>query len=180
MNRTADALLKAHDLVHARLLARLEGMTDAEYLWEPAPIIWTLRHDGTTGRWLIDGEGGGGPAPDPVPIPTIAWRIGHIGLTFLDFGNRLLADHLITLDDATFAGTATEAVDFLTTHYRYWREGLATLDDSRWWKPIGPKFNAFAEDTTTDLVLHVLDEFTHHGAEIGVLRDLYPHWGNPR
>lgn len=31
----------------------------------------------------------------------------------------------------------------------------------------------YAESDTVDLVLHALDEVIHHGAEVGLLRDLY-------
>jgi hypothetical protein len=34
---------------------------------------------------------------------------------------------------------------------------------------VGP----YAESNTLDLALHVLDEVDHHGAEVGLLRDLY-------
>jgi hypothetical protein len=32
-----------------------------------------------------------------------------------------------------------------------------------------------AEEDTASLVLHQLDEQIHHGAELGILRDLYLH-----
>ena len=31
----------------------------------------------------------------------------------------------------------------------------------------------YAESSKADLALHVLDEVIHHGAEVGLLRDLY-------
>ncbi|MFC9976880.1 DinB family protein [Spirillospora sp. NPDC127200] len=172
MAEIADVLVPGFDTVWRRLLGRLDGLTDDEYLWEPAPVAWTLRPDGT-GRWLIDGEGGGGPAPVPVPISTIAWRMGHIGLTLLDYGTRLAENRPITLEDAEFGGTADEAIAFLQAHYGFWRGVMTGLDD--WTRSIGPAFGAYAEQRTADLVLHVLDELTHHAAEIGVLRDLYPY-----
>ena len=36
----------------------------------------------------------------------------------------------------------------------------------------------YAESSTVDLALHVLDEVVHHGAEVGLLRDLYAHRGS--
>ncbi|MEV4163204.1 hypothetical protein [Nonomuraea dietziae] len=42
------------------------------------------------------------------------------------------------------------------------------MADKRWWDSSSPAF-------VIDAALHVLDEFTHHPAELGVLRDLYPH-----
>lgn len=37
------------------------------------------------------------------------------------------------------------------------------------WRQSGP----YAEGTRVSWVLHVLDEVIHHGAEVGLLRDLY-------
>ncbi|GAA3953028.1 DinB family protein [Actinomadura viridis] len=175
MPRLRDSIARTFDEVWQRTRSRLDGLTDDEYLWEPAPDGWTLRPD-SGGRWQIDGEGGGGPAPDPVPIPTIAWRIGHVGLMFTDFGTRLFHGRNITLDDVEFSGTAAGGLEFLETAYRvHWREPLGAITGERWWDPSGPAFFGYAGHPVLDTVLHVLDEFTHHAAELGVLRDLYPH-----
>jgi hypothetical protein len=97
MNRIRDSITRTFDEVWRRTSGRLVGLTDAEYLWEPAPDGWTLGPD-AEGRWHIDGEGGGGPTPDPVPVATIAWRIGHVGLMFVDFGTRPFDDLFTALD----------------------------------------------------------------------------------
>jgi len=169
------AMVRVFDEVWRRTRRRLAGLGDDEYLWAPAPGGWTLRPD-AGGRWRIDGEGGGGPAPDPVPVSSIAWRIGHIGLMFTDFGARLFHGRTIALDDVEFSGTAAGGLAFLKTAYRaHWREPLATITGERWWAPCGPAFFGYAEQPVMDVALHVLDEFTHHAAELGVLRDLYPY-----
>src|SRR6185436_2248593 len=54
----------------ASLRPRLDGLTDDEYLWEPVPGCWTVRHDGT-----VDFDY---PTPEPPPFTTIAWRLAHI------------------------------------------------------------------------------------------------------
>ena len=38
----------------------------------------------------------------------------------------------------------------------------------------GPALGPYATDTWTALAVHVMDELAHHGAEIALLRDLYP------
>jgi len=40
-------------------------------------------------------------------------------------------------------------------------------------RPPGPVAGPFAGDDKASFVLHQLDEQIHHGAELGVLRDLY-------
>lgn len=172
----AESVAGAFDYAWDRFLARLAGLTDEEYFWQPVAGCWSVRRAGD-GRWRIDGAGGdasAGPPPDPAPVTTIAWRIGHIGLTFIGFGDRLFADGGITLGEVEFAPSAAAAHDFLTsTYHGYWRDKIATLGPEQWWRPIGPAFGPYAQSTTTDLALHVLDELIHHAAEVSLLRDLY-------
>jgi len=174
----AQSVAGAFDHVWDRFLGRLGGLTDDEYLWEPVKDCWSVRHT-DVGRWKIDGDGGdasAGPPPDPAPVTTIAWRIGHIGLTFIGFGDRLFADGTITINDVEFAPSAAAAIAFLnSTYHGYWRDKITTLGPEQWWRPIGPAFGPYADLTTTDLALHVLDELTHHAAEVSLLRDLYRH-----
>ena len=70
---------------------RLDGLTDDEYFWEPAPGAWNIRPRETSrtsmaagaGDLVIDFEF---PEPDPPPITTIAWRLGHVIVGI--FGSR--------------------------------------------------------------------------------------------
>ena len=63
------------DYVFQRFRQRLEGLSDAEYLWEPAPRCWSL--DVTAdGRHRAHRER---PEPDRPPLTTIAWRMAHVG-----------------------------------------------------------------------------------------------------
>ena len=66
-----------------QLRPRLDGLSDAEYLWEPVPGAWNVRPRGTSiapmaaggGEFTLDFEF---PEPDPPPVTTIAWRLGHL------------------------------------------------------------------------------------------------------
>ena len=55
---------------------------------------------------------------------------------------------------------------------------MAGLSPDGWAAPLGPSWGPYAESSTVDLALHVLDEVVHHGAEVGLLRDLYSHRGS--
>ena len=54
------------------------------------------------------------------------------------------------------------------------RDELAALGEVGCWELLGPAWGPFAESTWIDLFVHAVDEVVHHGAEIGLLRDLYP------
>jgi DinB superfamily len=175
MDATAHSLLTATDYVWDRLTGRLAGLTDDEYFWEPVAGCWSLRQ-GDDGRWQLDGGGGGGPAPDPAPVTTIAWRLGHLGgMAVGGFASTRFGDGTLTVQRIAFPPDAAAVPGFLEEHYRNWRAGLAGLSPEQWTAPLGPAWGPYAESNTVDLALHVLDEVVHHGAEVGVLRDLYYH-----
>jgi hypothetical protein len=66
-----------------QLRPRLDGLTDAEYRWEPVPGAWNVRPRGTgtapievgAGEFVLDFAF---PQPVPPPVTTIAWRLGHM------------------------------------------------------------------------------------------------------
>jgi len=65
-----------------QLRPRLDGLTDAEYFWEPVLSCWSVRPRAETaapafgsGPFLIEYAF---PEPDPPPVTTIAWRMGHL------------------------------------------------------------------------------------------------------
>lgn len=169
-----------------QLRPRLNGLTDAEYLWEPAPGCWTVRPrtdppDATMvgpidGRFVLDLVR---PAPSPPPVTTIAWRMAHLIVSVL--GSRVAAQFGgPPRNDATFAyaGTAGEALAQLDDVYAGWIAGVRGLDDAGLARPCGPSeaANGNSPDIPlASLVLHISREIIHHGAEISLLRDLYRH-----
>ncbi len=166
-------MLTAFDYVWARFRARLEGLTDAEYLWEPVPGAWTLREH-PDGRWRLDGNGGGGPPPDPVPVTTIAWRTCHVAALNLGaHGARAFRGTATVPADLDFPGHVAGLDAFLDGEYGRWRDGIAGLDEAGWAQELGPDWGFFATSNRLDLALHVYDELVHHAAEVGLLRDLY-------
>ena len=175
MDATAGSLIATFDYVWARLTARLTGLTDDEYFWEPVAGCWSLRQS-DDGRWLLDGGGGGGPAPDPAPVTTIAWRLGHVaGLAVGGFTSRRFGDGKLTPDQIAYPPHASAVLNFLDEQYQAWRTALTGLTPSEWTAPLGPSWGPYADTNTIDLSLHVLDEVIHHSAEIALLRDLYAH-----
>ena len=166
--------------MQVHLLPRVEGMTDAEFFWEPVEGCWTVRRSGD--GWAMDADGSAG---EPPPVTTIAWRLCHLAVQNL--GTRVNAFfgcpqiEGATMHDERYApevpGSADEAVALLVSSYRHWRDGLAELDDEAMMKPLGPLGGPFADDSMAALALHVSRETMHHGGEIGLLRDLYVRLG---
>jgi DinB family protein len=163
--------------VHLR--PRLDGLTDEEYFWEPVEGCWSLRR-ADDGRWRLDQQR---PEPTPPPVTTIAWRLVHIGATCLAnrasafFGDGSVPEDADMFDPrhvpADLPGGAAEAIAFLERSYRRWHDGIARLDEEALARPLGPKGGVFADDPMAELVAHLNREVMHHGAEIGLLRDLY-------
>ena len=155
--------------------SRLDGMTDAEYLWEPAGGCLTLRPDGT-----------GGYALDPVrpsepPLGTMAWRMAHLAhclsahpVAAVAFGPAWPAPEL-----AARMGTAGEAIDGLDRAYAHWHGAVESLIDADLDRRLGPAAGRYAETTVLDLVLHVHAEALQRGADLCLLRDLYWHLNLP-
>jgi hypothetical protein len=163
------------DHVWQRTRGRLVGLTDEEYFWEPAPDCWTI-HRGDDGRWVWDPPQ---PMTDP-PFTTIAWRLWHLidlygenrAPSWLDLPPQGPA---IGLDDPGGAppSTAADALDLLDRAHDRWDAHLTLVDDARLAVTIGPVAGRWAEDTRAAYVLHMLDEYVHHGAELATLRDLW-------
>src|SRR5512144_2069094 len=160
--------------VHWRgqLRARLEGLTDDEYFWEPVAGCWSVRRRGESTAPISAGSGEftidfAMPEPDPPPVTTIAWRLGHVIVGV--FGARV-ASHFggppVDYQGFAYAGTAADAA---------WPGGVRALGPADLERPCGPAEGPFADHPMAALVLHINREVIHHGAEIAVLRDLYAH-----
>ena len=170
-------LVDFSDQVWQRTRARLEGLSDAEYLWEPTPGSWTIRQR-SDGRWREDIVV---PQPDPEPFTTIAWRLWHL----IDmYGENRAPEWLgverqgpaIGLDDPDGAppATARNAVRLLERAHERWDAHLVLVSDDRLGELVGDAGGQYANHTKVGYVLHMLDEFIHHGADI-TLRD--PEYG---
>jgi hypothetical protein len=169
---TRDVLVTLDD-VRSRLFGRLEGLSDAEYHWEPVEDCLSIRagDDGVFRVATLMPE----PVPGvPDPVTTIAWRMWHIGAFCLrgyvmyffqdvpDFGDR-----------QAWPGTAKEGVQALAEDWERFTSRIAALGDRRLLEPMGMGPAGIAEEAYLKLALHALDEVAHHGGEIALLRDLY-------
>jgi hypothetical protein len=151
-----------------QLRPRLDGLTDAEYFWEPVDGCWTVHPDGG-----VDFEY---PPPQPAPMTTIAWRLAHVIIGVLAMRVHSHFDgppaDYATWNYATDADTALRQLD---AAYEDWTSGVRTLSNEALQLPVGAAEGPYAERPMLDLILHINREVIHHGAEIALLRDLYVH-----
>jgi hypothetical protein len=155
----------------SQLRPRLDGLTDDEYYFEPAPGCWTLRTEGTQ-----TAPDFAYPPPQPEPLTTIAWRMAHVIVGVLaarvhsHFGGPP-ADY----ESWPYAADAETALRQLDDAYQRWHDGVHGLDDADLGKPVGPAEGQWAQAPMSALILHINREVIHHGAEIACIRDLYTH-----
>jgi len=168
-------IIALSDYVSLRTRSRLAGLTDDEYFWEPVDGCCTVRR-AESGNYHADDPD---EADGPPPFTTIAWRLWHlVGC----YGGKRNPEWLgverppggFEMEDPVPA-TAAEAIAVLERAQAFWQDLVRALPPGAWWDQLGSVAGPYAEDDKASLVLHQLDEQIHHGAELGVLRDLYTH-----
>jgi hypothetical protein len=163
-------LLRTAEFAFRRLRGRLSGLTDEEYLWEPAPGCWSIRP--VNGRWVADGS----PIPvKPAPLTTIAWRLDH--LVFVLEGERnatwLGATPVGAAGRDGPAPTAEQALRDLDSAYDLFTRNVGAADAAGLTVPMGDIAGPYGAETRAAFVLHELDELIHHASEIAAMRDVY-------
>jgi uncharacterized damage-inducible protein DinB len=168
------------ELATKRLRERLAGITDDEYLWEPVAKCWTVRRRDTAtspmpmggGEWVFDNAE---ELYSPGPFTTIAWRLMHLTDVFASYQIALwggkLSDDLVEATPSAAEGAALWERHANTFTWALTQEDDETLQRSiqvPWWPDAAPRWQ---------VVSNVATEVVHHGAEIGVLRDLYARRG---
>jgi hypothetical protein len=162
----SDVILDSMDRMFEQLTARLAGLTDEEYLWEPAAGCWSVRPD-EGGSPIVDRAGD--RYVDPAPVTTIAWRLWRLVIDcFDDYTRRFGGD---TADaSAKWTLDAEEAVRTLEEKWAAYRSVLVTRN---WWDQLGEQWDHWSPHAVADMAMHASNELVHHGAEIALLRDLY-------
>jgi hypothetical protein len=160
------------------LRPRLDGLTDAEYLWEPAPGCWSVRPRAEATSEHAAGAGGvvidwAFPAPEPPPLTTIAWRLGHLALVLGERDSNHFGDGSVSYPTTDWPLTAAGGLALADHWYAAWTGHLRQLTADDLGRACGPAEGPYADAPFGMLVLHIAREVIHHGAEICLLRDLY-------
>jgi DinB superfamily len=150
------------------LRGRIDGLTDEEFAWEPAPGAWTVRPD-ERGMWIADYAE---PDPVPAPITTIGWRVVHVSDCKLMYREYAFGPGRLQwpeLEAPHAAGAALAALDEHQAALMTEIDGLAddsALDEERMtnWGEQWPTWRILWTMVHHDL---------WHGGEIGAMRDVY-------
>jgi hypothetical protein len=151
------------------LMDWLDGTTDDEYLWLPAPGAWTVRE--RDGRGVPDDD----PDAELPPVRTLAWLVGHIGAGALVRADWTTGSHSLRDEDIEWPLRAAEGRTFLRAGLDAWRGGLETMTDadldevgrSQYPRGLDPDLPLL------DIVWWVNREMILHTGEVGYVRALY-------
>ena len=162
-----QVLLDSVDDMAAQLFDRLEGLTDAEYLWEPVEGMWSVRLGDAGAEVDFDADRDIAPAP----VTTIAWRLWHLATDCFAGYTANFAGEGADSSDTAWTMDSAEAVARLRASWDAFRETLAGFDD--WFAELGDRWGPWHRHCIADFAMHASNELVHHGAEIAALRDLY-------
>jgi hypothetical protein len=158
------------DQTWSQLWERLDGLTDAEAFWEPTEGCWTVRSlpDGSVAADWAD------PDPVPAPVTSIAWRMWQIAVDCLDGSSSRAFERSGTgLSGTAWVLDTARGLELLERAWQEFYAGLADVGPDGLFRLLGPTWGPYADSTILALTLHAQREVVHHGAEIGLLRDLY-------
>jgi hypothetical protein len=168
MGHLHEVLIGLSEYTYGRTRERLAGLTDDELLWEPVPWCWSVRPIGDA--WQTDGSA----FPPSAPVfSNIAWRLNHLVDIYGSTRNPRWLGVSVPDELRGPTGTVDGELARLDEAHDRWKATLDATDDASLETKLGPIGEQYAEETRAAFVLHQLDEAIHHGAEIGVLRDLY-------
>lgn len=157
-----------------QLRGRLQGLTDEELVWEPAPTVWTVRIDESGQPGPTSRSGWWAPTPDAEPPRTLAWSMGHLGSGALIRADWLVGEHKME-QSPPWPLSSAASIEFLFSGLSAWRSGLDEMGDDDL-DTIGRSAFPGGLDPQLpllDIVWWVNKELLWHAAEIWYVRDLY-------
>lgn len=151
----------------------VEDLDDGEYFWEPSDVVWGVRERSAatigwgTERWVCEDTW---PPPDPVPNTTIGWRVVHVAAWTDIYRDWTWHDARLALTDLAVPGTAGEAVEWLFRAQEGFATEVAAVEDADLSDERPAHYGGAVPMGA--LIRGIAFEHIHHGAEIGLLRDL--------
>jgi hypothetical protein len=159
--------LLTRQLEHAIAASRfaVDGVTDEELRWEPAPGCWTVALD-RSGRRSLEFVYGASPPP----LTTMEWRLAHLGVWTIAYHDWIFGDATMRGEGVEIPSGAARMTAWLHDAQDRFVAATSALPDSQLdldrptqWDGLLPVWQ---------LVWAIIAEHFHHGAEIALLRDL--------
>jgi hypothetical protein len=164
-----DLLRRGWDTSAARLEQRCEGLTDDELLWEPVADAWNLEPDSERpGSWTYPYDD---DPPLPHPVTTIGWRLVHIAADNWIYTEHAFGAGARNFPDLVVKSTAAEVLADWRASRIPVESWLDRATDVDLYEPRPSHLGG--ELAAGEVIRILLDEQTHHGAEIALLHDLY-------
>lgn len=164
-----EQIRRQFDLAWALADLHLAALSDGDFLWGPAPLVWTVHRD-ESGRWWPDWAE---TEPDPIPVPTIAWTTWH-----MIFWWSTALEHVCGRTPPERASIPWPGPDRCVARIRelseQWRDLLASVSDADLAALSAFPWGEGSDRTVADTVLWLNVELTKNAAEIGQLRMLRP------
>jgi hypothetical protein len=143
-----------------------EGLTGAEFFWEPAPGSWTVFQE--NGRWTYHYEF---PDPLPAPMTTIGWRLVHVALCKVIYHEWAFGPREIDFINIENPHDVETSVRMLEHGHALLSKDLADLTDADLERPVLTNWGE--EWPAWRIFWTMIHHDAHHGAEIALLRDLH-------
>ena len=167
MRSACDILTDQWRVSADRLDKRLDGIVEAEFFWTPVADMWTV-HPWEDGTVTIDYDW---PAPEPAPVTTIAWRLVHIASGNWIYWEHAFGPRLRNFTDLVIPADTDGARQFWRDSRAPITQWIESADDEDLEEPRPSHLGGTR--SAREVMSTLIDEQTHHGAEIGLLRDLY-------
>jgi uncharacterized damage-inducible protein DinB len=165
--RSLELLTEQLGEAFAMLHDRVEGVTDEEFAWEPAPGAWTV-HPDERGMWVADYEE---PDPVPAPITTIGWRVVHVADCKLMYHEYAFGPGRLRWPELEAPHTAATAIAALDERQARLMSAVHDLADDV--ELDADRMTNWGEPWPTWRILWTMVHHDlWHGGEIGALRDL--------
>ena len=174
MGDSADAVREHLRWAFLRARSIVDGLTDAEFFWEPVPGSWSVRPSPDvargwgTGAWRCEDDW---PPPNPPPVTTLGWRLVHLAAWTEIYRSFAFEDGTESLLTMEVPGTAEDAVAWLAAAQDRFASAIADLGSRVFDEPRPAHWGE--QVRLSRLVGVIAFEHAHHGAEISLLRDLH-------
>lgn len=161
-----DLLRWQFDLAWSFFEYHLQRLEDADFLWEPGPLCWTMQAQ-PDGTWVPDWAES---EPDPIPFPTIAWTSWHLGWWLGSSLEQASGRVPLEPQDVAWPGVGEPTITWLRELGAQWAAVLDAVTEETLDGPSSYPWPTDAGRSVADTAAWVNAELMKNAAEIGSVR----------